>query len=63
MEKLDHMATAYAYENATKQELDHRKATGVAWLINNLKKCKTAECICSAYKKNADDSLGGASPY
>lgn len=29
MEKLDHMGAIYAYENATKTELDHRKPRGV----------------------------------
>lgn len=63
MERLDHMATVYAYENATKRELDHRKPSGTKWLTQMLKKCHSEDCICSEYKKNADDSLGGTSPY
>jgi hypothetical protein len=63
MERLDHMATVYAYENATKEELDHSKSRDTKWLNQMLKKCRSEDCICSEYKKNADNSLGEISPY
>lgn len=63
MEKLDHMGWVYAYENATKRELDHRKPYRVKELNKMLNSCKNQECICSNFKRWADSDLGGMSPY
>lgn len=63
MERLDNMATTYAYENATGQERDHQYPMGIDWLQKTLRTCQSAECLCSAYKENAESSLGGISPY
>jgi hypothetical protein len=63
MERLDHMAGVYSEESATGIELDHSEVHNFIWLEKMLKQCKTAECICSAYKENTDYSLGGWSPY
>lgn len=63
MERLDHMAGVYAYENANKTELDHRKPYGVKGLNKMLNKCDDTECICANFKEWADASLGGTSPY
>jgi hypothetical protein len=63
MERLDQMAMVYAIENATKSELDHREPSGANWLNQVLKTCHSDNCICLEYKKHADVSLGGLSPY
>jgi len=63
MEKLDHMAYVYAYENATKRELDHRKSYGINDLNQMLNSCSSIECVCENFKKSAEEYLGGNSPY
>ena len=63
MEKLDHMATFYGYENGYREEMNHDKILGQEHLNQILKTCRTSECICIEYKKSTDDLLGGMSPY
>lgn len=60
MELLDTRAALYAYENATKQQGDHKNPKKYALSLDGL---LTAKQIRQAYKKHTDESLGGMSPY
>ena len=64
MERLDTMAAIYAYENATKNELEHDKKNAVKYsLITTVRKLKTEKEIRDAFINHTNDSLGGLSPY
>src|SRR5271166_6594351 len=64
IEQLDTKAWVYAYENATKRELNHRKRNLDTQWINTIRdKCGDASCLCRVYKDHTNDSLGGRSPY
>ena len=57
MYKLNSMAEVYAFENASKREIEHKTYKPV------IPKCKTKFCICKAFIESTNDSLGGESPY
>lgn len=64
MEKLNTRAAIYAYENATKIELNHNRQNAVEHsLIKNIRKLKTEKEIRKAFIEYTNDSLGGESPY
>lgn len=60
MEILDTRAAVYAYENATKEEVDHSDVKRFALSLDGL---KTSDEIKEAYIKRTNESLGGESPY
>lgn len=57
MYKLNSMAEVYAFENATKREIEHKTYKSA------IPECKTKICICKAFIESTNDSLGGESPY
>lgn len=66
MELIDTRATVYAYENATKTELDHsiyKNNDFVKEWLKKRNKLTTAAAIRRAFIKNTNDNLGGESPY
>lgn len=64
MEKLDTRAAIYAYENATKNELEHDRKNAVKYsLVKTIRKLKTEKAIRDAFIEHTNDSLGGLSPY
>lgn len=60
MEILDTRAAVYAYENATKEEVNRSEASRFALSLEGL---KTTEEIKQAYIRRTNESLGGESPY
>ncbi len=63
MEELDRKAYVYGIENATKQEVNHKKTKATDWIKNVRNKCQDAICLCEAFKERIDGDLGGLSPY
>lgn len=64
MEKLNTRAAIYAYENATKIELDRNRQNAVEHSrIENIRRLKTEKAIREAFIEYTNDSLGGMSPY
>ncbi len=57
-ELLNTRASAYAEENATKSEVDHRRYLGKL-----PRRCTTEQCIYDYFVKETNTSLGGTSPY
>ena len=64
MELFDVMSEVYAEENATKIEVDHKKQPALNYYLisKTIKKCKSENCICEAYKKHANEDFN-PSPY
>jgi hypothetical protein len=62
METLDTRAAVYAFENASKQEVDHQDSARFS-LAGSLSDLKSAEAIRAAYIEHTNESLGGESPY
>jgi hypothetical protein len=60
---LDDLAWAYAYENATKREIDMKKPPRDTAFIGRRDACKDVKCQCDALVAHTNDSLGGSSPY
>jgi uncharacterized protein len=64
IEQLDTKAWVYAYENATKTELNHRKTNlDENWIKSVRNKCKDRACLCAAFRDHTNDSMGGTSLY
>lgn len=63
MEELDRKAYVYGFENATKQEVNHKKTKATDWIKDVRNQCKDEICLCEAFKEGADAYLGGFSPY
>ena len=63
MGRLDDLAWVYAYENATKREVDRADPPRDAAFIAKRDACTDAVCLCSALVAHTNDSLGGESPY
>jgi hypothetical protein len=57
-ELLNTRASAYAWENGTKREVDHKRYLGKL-----PKRCTSEQCIYYFFVKETNDSLGGTSPY
>ncbi len=58
MYRLETMASAYAWENASKVPVDHDHFDS-----RYVSKCETVECVCAEFASSTNDSLGGESPY
>jgi hypothetical protein len=63
MARLDDLAFAYAYENATKTEFDPKNPPRDAAFIAQRDACKDQTCLCDVLKAHSNASLGGISPY
>lgn len=57
-ELLNTRATAYAEENGTKREVDHKRYLGTL-----PKRCRTEQCIYNYFVEETNNALGGTSPY
>lgn len=57
-ELLHTRASAYAEENGTKREVNHRKFVG-----RLPKKCDTEQCVYEFFRSGTNEFLGGSSPY
>lgn len=63
MGRLDDMAWIYAYENATKTEVDVENPPADAAFVAARDACTDAECLRGVLIAHTNDSLGGMSPY
>lgn len=63
MGRLDDLAWVYAYENATKQEVDHHNPPHDRSFLKRRDACTDEACLCAALIEHTDASLGGESPY
>jgi uncharacterized protein len=63
MEELDRKAYVFGIENATKEEVNHKKTKATDWIKNVRNQCKDGICLCEAFKERIDADLGGTSPY
>lgn len=63
MARLDDLAWVYAYENATKQEVDRGNPPRDAGFIAQRDACTDAACLCRVLIDHTNASLGGESPY
>jgi hypothetical protein len=64
MELLDSKAFVYAYENATGQEVDHKKPLNSNWIKATRNQAKDENDLCNIYMEHTTDSLGHvSSPY
>lgn len=63
MGRLDDLAWAYAYENATKTRTDRIHPPRDAGFIKRRDACTTAACLCAELREHTNDSLGRTSPY
>jgi hypothetical protein len=64
MQEFDTKAYVYAYENATHQEVNHKKVfKDTKWIKNTRDKCQDESCLCEVFKNHTNDSRGSESPY
>lgn len=63
MGRLDDLAWVYAYENATKSQVDLADPPRDTGFIATRDACTEAACLCDALIEHTNGSLGGASPY
>lgn len=63
MGRLDDMAWVYAYENATKREVDHNDPPRDKAFIKERDACRNVHCVKAVLVRHTNDSLGGESPY
>jgi hypothetical protein len=63
MGRLDDLAWVYAYENATKREVDRNRPPRDAAFIAKRDACKKAQCLRDLFIAHTNASLGGESPY
>ncbi len=63
MGRLDDLAWVYAYENATKSQVDLANPPRDASFIATRDACTDAACLCAALIAHTNGSLGGPSPY
>lgn len=63
MGRLDDLAWVYAYENATKSEVDRAAPPRDADFVAKRDACTDVVCLCNALIAHTNDSLGGESPY
>jgi len=61
--RLDDLAWAYAYENATKREIDRDDPPRDAAFIARRDACRDEACLFSVLIEHTNASLGGESPY
>jgi hypothetical protein len=63
MGRLNDLAWVYAYENATKIEIDPVNPPMNDAFITARDACTDAACLCNLLIAHTNDSLGGISPY
>lgn len=63
MGRLDDLAWAYAYENATGQQIDLENPPRDADFLSRRDACTNEACLCEVLIGHTNDSLGGTSPY
>jgi len=63
MGRLDDLAWAYAYENATGTEIDPEDPPRDAGFLAARDACTDEACLCAVLIQHTNDSLGGTSPY
>jgi hypothetical protein len=63
MGRLNDLAWLYAFENATKTEVDRANPPVNDRFIATRDACTDAACLCDALIAFTNDSLGGLSPY
>ncbi|HEY0595521.1 hypothetical protein [Sphingopyxis sp.] len=63
MGRLDDMAWVYAYENATKKEVDHADPPRDDDFMRRRDACTDTACLCEVLIDHTNASLGGLSPY
>lgn len=63
MGRLDDLAWVYAYENATKREVDHDNPPRATDFLTKRDACTDALCLCDELIAHTNASLGGESPY
>jgi hypothetical protein len=63
MGRLNDLAWLYAYENATKTEVDRANPPVNDRFIAARDACTDAACLCDVLISSTNDSLGGLSPY
>lgn len=63
MGRLDDLAWVYAYENATKNEVDRADPPRDADFVAKRDACTDIVCLCNELIAHTNDSLGGESPY
>lgn len=63
MGRLDDLAWVYAYENATKSEVDRADPPRDDEFVAKRDACTDIVCLCNAFIAHTNDSLGGESPY
>jgi hypothetical protein len=63
MGRLDDLAWAYAYENATGQEIDLQNPPRDAAFLAARDACTGEACLCAVLIEHTNGSLGGTSPY
>jgi hypothetical protein len=63
MGRLDDLAWAYAYENATKTQVDLANPPRDDSFIAARDACTDEACLCETLIQHTNDSLGGPSPY
>lgn len=63
MGRLDDLAWVYAYENATKEEVDRANPPRDEDFLAKRDACTDVVCLCNALIAHTNDSLGGESPY
>jgi hypothetical protein len=63
MGRLDDLAWAYAYENATGQEIDLIDPPRDTAFLDARDSCTDTDCLCAVLIRHTNDSLGGTSPY
>ncbi|MFC4256208.1 hypothetical protein GRI97_11240 [Altererythrobacter xixiisoli] len=63
MSRLDDMAWAYAYENATGTEIDRANVPLDAAFIAERDACTDVDCLHQVLIRHTNDSLGGETPY
>lgn len=63
MGRLDDLAWAYAWENATGTEIDRENPPRDAHFLQARDACTDTACLCDVLIRHTNDSLGGTSPY
>jgi hypothetical protein len=63
MGRLDDLAWVYAYENATKTQVDLTNPPRDTGFIATRDACTDTACLCTALIEHTNGSLGGPSPY
>lgn len=63
MGRLDDLAWAYAYENATGREIDRADPPRDAEFIAARDACTDTDCLHQLLIRHTNDSLGGETPY